>query len=573
MMNKTVIKYFVRIFPLFILIALTGCKEEIDLESFTPENPAMTITSGEIEVSNAEESFEIDIESNLPWRAEADVNWINLETKSALGSDKLVFTVTRNTTLEERQGTIRVWITKEYDKEIVVTQAPGEPTDITVHWYVKEGATGDGSSWDNATSLSNALQQIENDGDMIHIAEGTYAPVNTIRNGEESDPGDITFEIFRNITLIGGYSANPVEGEEPDPSTHETILSGSIESGSSAYHVVTVTALKSELNKVVLKGLTITGGLASADAGSVAIDGVAYPRDHGGGLIVGDSNVDLIDCKVSENSSGRHAAGMYVFASARIYMERCEVNSNVGVNSNSNAGGMFLDNATAVIHDTQFAFNNAGGVCAGIMTLNSAEIELYNSIVANNTSRTHGCGFYNRTNSKALLVNCVISGNTNNTGNGGGFAAHNGTTTDIISSTIVGNSAKAGGGMYIYAGNTVNLHNSIIAGNSPEAEQTVVAGTLTPKSSVMGTEILDGDQNPVSGVTFNAAEMLEDKGNFVIVPVGEDNPATIYGMSSLELTVLGNSVSPPVEEEIITFDLLGNSRENKNTMGAFLNVE
>ncbi|WP_372934663.1 BACON domain-containing protein [Mariniphaga sediminis] len=571
-MTKTNIKYLYRIFPLFLLIAFAGCKEEIDLESFTPDEPTMTITSGEIEVSNEEESFEIDIESNLPWRAEADVNWISLETKSALGDARLVFAVARNTTLEERQGTIRVWITKEYDKEIVVTQAPGEPTDVTVHWYVKEGATGDGSSWENATSLSNALQKVENDGDVIHIAEGTYAPVNTIRNGEESDPGDVTFEISRNITLIGGYSSNPAEGEEPDAATYKSVLSGSLESGGFAYHVVTVTALKSELNKVVLKGLTITEGLASPDASDVSVDGTTFPRNHGGGIIIGGANVDLMDCKISENSSGRHAAGMYVFASASVYMEGCEVSSNIGINSNSNAGGMFLDNATAVIHNTRFTFNNAGGVCAGIMTLNSANITLYNSIIANNTSRTHGCGFYNRTNSKALLVNCLIADNTNNTGNGGGFAAHNGTTTDIISSTIVGNSANAGGGMYIYSGNTVNLYNSIVAQNSPAEEQIVLAGTLMQKKSIIGTAVFDGDQNQIPDVVFNADAMLEDKGNFVIVPVGEGNPATIYGMSSPELGILGNSVSPQVEDEIITFDLLGNSRENKNTMGAFIHT-
>ena len=572
-MNRTFFRTLRIIMPVILLATFIGCKEEIDLQSFTPLDPSITITSDEILVSNQDEVFEIDIESNLPWRAETKQNWINIQTNSAPGSDKLVFSVTRNTTLSERQGSIRVWITKEYDKQIIITQQPGEPVDVTVKWYVKVDGTGDGSSWENATTLSVALQSVENDGDVIHIAEGTYAPAAIIRNGQASDSRDMTFEIARNITLIGGYSANPAEGEEPDPASNETVLTGDLGGGNSAYHVVTVTALRSELNNVVMKGLTVTAGFASTDASNVGVDGVSFPRDHGAGMIIGASDVELFDVNIVENRSGRHAAGMYAFASASVYMERCKINSNIAVNSNSNAAGLFLDNASAVIHDSEIAFNNAGGVGGGIMTLNAANIELYNSVISGNTSRTHGCGFYNRTNSKALLVNCVVSDNVNNTGNGGGIAAHTGTTTDIISSTIVGNKANAGAGIYIYAGNTVNLHNSIVALNEPAGDEIVMAGTLVRKNSIVGSAVYNDIEEQIGGVTFAAGEMLEKGDNFMIVPVGNDNPAIEYGMSVIQLTVLGNSLNPQVEEHIITNDRLGNSRADHTIMGAYVTGE
>ncbi|HZH72781.1 MAG TPA: BACON domain-containing carbohydrate-binding protein [Mariniphaga sp.] len=572
-MNKTYYKFLRNIFPVLLLLALVGCKEEIDLQSFVPQDPEMTLTSNQIQVSNQEEVFEIDIESNLPWRAETKENWINIQTNSALGSGKLVFSVLRNTTLEERQGRIRIWITDEYEKEITVVQQPGEPTDVTVHWYVKADGTGDGSSWENAASLSAALLNIENDGDVIHIAEGVYAPESIIRNGQEADSRDKTFEIARNITLIGGYSSNPVEGEEPDATAHETILSGNLGDGNTAFHVVSVTAIRSELNKVVLKGLTVSGGFASADASNVNVDGVAFPRDHGGGIIIGAADVELFDVNVIENNSGRHAGGMYVFGSASVYMERCKVNSNVGVNSNSNAAGFYLDNATATLYDSEISYNSAGGVAGGIMTLNSANIALYNSVISGNTSRTHGCGFYNRTNSKALLVNCVVSDNKNNTGNGGGIAAHNATTTDIVSSTIVGNTAVSGPAIYVNAGNTVNLYNSIVALNEPAANQIVSSGTVVNKNTIVGEAVYNADEVQVGDATFVAEEMLELQENYVVLPIGDNNPAAQYGMSALELTVLGNNLNPQVEENVITFDKRGNSRNGLTTMGAYIQGE
>ena len=572
-MNRTLYKFLRNAFPVLILLAFMGCKEEIDLQSFVPQDQEMTLTSNEIQVSNQEEVFEIEIESNLPWRAETKENWITIQTNNALENGKLVFSVLRNTTLNERQGTIRIWITKDYEKEITVIQQPGEPTDFTVHWYVKADGTGDGSSWENATSLSTALRNVENDGDVIHVAEGVYAPESIIRNGQEADSRDKTFEIARNITLIGGYSSNPVEGEEPDATAHQTILSGNLGDGNTAYHVVAITALRSELNKVVLKGLTISGGSASADASNVNVDGVAIPRDHGGGVIIGASDVELFDVYVIDNNSVRLAAGMYIFASASVYMERCKVNSNVGINSTSNAAGLFLDNATAVIYDSEIAYNSAGGVAGGIMTLNSANIELYNSVISGNTSRTHGCGFYNRTNSKALLVNCVVSDNKNNTGNGGGIAAHNATITNIISSTIVGNTAVSGPAIYVNAGNTVNLYNTIVALNEPAANQIVSVGTVVNKNTIIGDAVYNADEVLVGDATFVASEMLELRDNYVVLPIGANNPATQYGMSSLELTVLGNNVNPQVGEEIITTDKLGNSRVGFTTMGAYMQGE
>jgi hypothetical protein len=556
-------------------VALTGCKADMDDGSFVPKDPVMTVDADVINVSNQGGDYEVDLSSNLPWRAKTSANWLSLTSQQGMGDGVISFTVARNTTPNERSTVITAWITDDYEKVIQVVQEAGEEVDQNNEFFVKEGATGDGSSWANATSLDDALQRVEFHGDIIHIAAGTYAPTRTITGGNESDPRDNTFEINMNITLIGGYPANPTEGDETDPWVNESILSGQLDAGGFAIHVVTVATPRVEDQKVVFDGIHIKDGYADAAASNVNINGINYPRDHGGGIIIADAHVEMYNCNIAENSSGRHAAGMYVFSNSYLVMEDSYVQSNIGVNTNSNAAGLFLDGSTGVINNTYFLYNNAGGVTAGIMTLNASKIYLTNSLIAYNTSRTHGTGFYQRNNSTGYMINTLVYGNSN-TGNGPGITAHDNASLTIINSSIVNNTTSgSGAGLYANAGTTFTVINSIVSGNtfSPASGDTDGPGVITFRHAVRGSDVYDDEESVIQGLVFNPETMLDYARDFVLYPVGANNPAITHGMTTQQLVLLGNTLNPAVGEEVITLDFLGESRAGATTMGAFVSVE
>src|SRR5690606_27126215 len=159
----------------------------------------------------------------------------------------------------------------------------------------------------------------------------------TITGGDSSDPGDITFEINKNITLIGGYPANAAgKAAAADPAVHKTILSGKLASGES-YHVVTVSAPKVVDQKVVLDGRVITGGNASTAGTSASIDGTAFRRDYGGGMTIGGALVEINNCEIIENRSEKFVAGLFIFGDASVTIKNSKINKNI---SKSNGAGI-----------------------------------------------------------------------------------------------------------------------------------------------------------------------------------------------------------------------------------------
>ncbi|MCK5175563.1 MAG: hypothetical protein KAR47_19365, partial [Planctomycetes bacterium] len=90
--------------------------------------------------------------------------------------------------------------------------------------YVKQDATGNGTTWTNAYgNLQNALDTaISND--EIWVAAGTYKPD---PNGL-ADPREATFQMINGVGIYGGFPAGGGNWEDRDPNTYETILSGDL---------------------------------------------------------------------------------------------------------------------------------------------------------------------------------------------------------------------------------------------------------------------------------------------------------------------------------------------------------
>ncbi len=461
-----------------------------------------------------------------------------------------------------------------------------------VNYYVKPAGSGNGSSWNNATTLSNALS-VSASGDIIHLAAGEYIPSVKLTSG--SDDLDMTFEIKNNISLIGGYPANPIVGDSPN-AANQTLINGKIADGYNAYHAVVITAPVEAGKLVTLSNISITGGKSAASGTALTINTLTYPRTYGSGLIVGASNVQMNYCRIYENQ-GYQIPGAYIFGSANVIFNSCLIDNNSGT---GNGGGIWNDASIVTVNNCIISRNQITGVGAGIYAVNSTKVSktyMYNSSIINNIA-SNKTAYYGRENSEGVMVNCTVAGNTTTAttaaNTGAGICLYTGTTgvatkavkLDIINSTITNNSSVAtgdlGGGIRVndqYC--TLNIYNSIVSGNTVGATGSKVVGdiallnsaTYTKKNTVMSDKIYDAFGTEISGQTFDFTTMLgelADNGGSskTCQLLGASNPAKALGMNSSALISLGANQTPVIPESIIAYDQLGNSRTG-NVIGAW----
>lgn len=576
---KTFNKYiYLMFFAVTFLFA--ACSEDTSDTYFTPVEPDISMDQKNLTIPKEGGEYTINVKSNLPWRASVKDSWVTLDTENGMSDGSFKITVGINRSLEPRETELYLWITDDDKKVLKVYQEPSEASELIMHYYVKESGevNADGLSWATATTLEMALDKAVR-GDFIYVAAGTYTPTRAITNGSTDNASDKTFEIHSNINIIGGYPADATEGAEADPTKNTTILSGKLESGN-AYHVVTITASVEKDQKVTLKGLTITEGEAAASGAAVNVNGNSYNRTYAGGMIIGGSVVDIIDCNITDNASAGAAAGMYVFNGATVWMKNSIVQGNKGLNDGKNGGGIYNDASTMYIIESQILNNAINGVGCGIYSFNSTKptyTYIYNSLIAGNTTGSNmtrkGAGFYGREHSVTIMVNTTIHSNRGGVGAGIGMHGADGKASklDVINCTISGNEAfTSDAGFQGQTHSTINFHNSIISGNIGGDGS---GGAITYTNSVFGTSVYGMDGTTVAGLSFDYATMLDkllDNGGATntCLLLGDNNPAKENGMTVDALENLGKNMSPVIESDIITKDQIGLSRAGKKYMGA-----
>ncbi|MDO9634282.1 MAG: phosphodiester glycosidase family protein [Paludibacter sp.] len=428
-------------------------------------------------------------------------------------------------------------------------------------YYVKTNGIpeADGLSWSAATSFNNALSLIQS-GDVIHLAAGTYTPVNNVTGGSLDE--DKTFEIKHNVSIIGGYPVDPKLGDVADKD-NKTILSGVI-AGTKVFHVITISAPVEKDKKVQFSNLTVTGGNAGANgSGSVVINGLSYPRFNGGAMIVGKSTVVLNCCDIIENQSLYHTPGVYVFFGANVTFHHCTIANNTGV---VNGGGLWNDASTVSLFNCNISNNETGGVGAGIYAFNStyaSKTYMYNTTINHNTAG-HKAGYYGREKSVGVMINCTVYGNktTRETNGGGGISLYtnnmqnNPARLDIISSTVTRNAGvlNDGGGIRLddrYC--RLNIYNSVISGNENQDIALFNQANYSVFNSVITDKVYDKAGKEISGEVFVPETMIEtlaDNGGYnkTCRLLGTNNPAYHHGMSSDELIGVTNTLSPPIPQ-------------------------
>lgn len=470
-----------------------------------------------ISVSKLGGDYEAVIKANQPWLVESTASWI-VVTSDRVGkgdgsAETVTFSVGKNPGLEPREGKIRMWITNEDEAYITIKQEPLLLEDLGNDYYVTVNGTGDGSSWANATSLSNALA-VAVDADNIHVAAGTYIPTDPLPGGATG--GDETFFIKANIDLIGGYPANPKDGDTPDPEKNPTILSGN----ETYHHCMVIGAPVSDLFSVRVNGITFTKGCGFSKATSININGGLVYRSYGAGMVITGGRNVIENCTVIDNTSEASNAGVFLTGAAQTTFRNCTITDNKGAKGNGK-GVWNGPGCVTYMYDCEISKHVSAGVGSGVynyeITAGSGTPSLYmvNCEVVGNSAGSYGGGIYGRT-SNTVLVNCTIHGNSAK--NGAGVMSYGaGNVMTLISCTVTGNTSTVGAaGVMATSSGKAYLNNSVVAGNLLNGADNDVDGAETPvKSAVGGGAGMFGTYNNgvyplVSGAGLNGGMTVDE---------------------------------------------------------------
>lgn len=319
-------------------------------------------------------------------------------------------------------------------------------------YYVKTAATGtaSGDSWDNATTLSDALTKAQAK-DQIWLKAGTY-------------PGGITLQ--SGIRLYGGFAGTEssideraIDSDKAYRMTHQTILSGDVykddevdgvnlifpanhSRDDNATHVLTINldpieqSGNNNTEPTIVDGITFKGGhadQANERGGGIYVTGsnngggvyiirrcffIENYAMQGGALYVAsnvsntNNNECLIDrCGFFNNAAGQR--GTAVNEGGAIYLAGAGTVVNCAVFNNEN-GGIYLANNEAKIINSTVTRNTASGI-------DGTGHEVRNTVIWGNSTLSSD-------NARPNFQNCAYpeaNAENTNTGNNVYLAAKN----------------------------------------------------------------------------------------------------------------------------------------------------
>lgn len=313
--------------------------------------------------------------------------------------------------------------------------------------YVKEGGTGDGLSWENASgNIQNMIDELANNANgqagEVWVAAGTYTPQSQLISGTAYSA---SFRMRDGISVYGGFAGGETskleraKGTMPWDFTYPTVLKAAYYNGdltwtnnkwtltSDSRHVVWFAPMPGEsafTNVTTLDGVTIQGGYAQ---GGTGLDD--FKTDRGGGVYMDGSNAYLSNCIVKENYATGNGGG--------VYLKNGRVMTSFIYNNNADAdgGAVYVENR-GLVHRSMLANNSA---------LNGAGVYLHN---VTETSEDHP--------EYLILSTCVVSNNTVR-GNGavycdkGGVLMQNTITNNncVTATDATDPNASQTGGIYI----------------------------------------------------------------------------------------------------------------------------
>lgn len=282
--------------------------------------------------------------------------------------------------------------------------------------YVAPDGEGNGSSWDEATSLLHYATFRSTQGVRIWVKKGTYT-------GDDTDSIS-AFQICAGNMVYGGFNGD--ETPDFDLSLRDFAKNTTILDGQNIKRVLNQADTFTAGTAAIWDGFTIQNGAMGSGAG-------AYLSNY----------MTLSNCEIRNNNANIYGGGIYV----------------------NSAGGTvhtFISNCKITGNTTSMG----AGVCDRLGATYT------NCIIANNTSSTKGGGIYIYSNAEPVLKGCLIS---NNTANDGAAMYARGKFTATNCTIVMNEAIDANGG--IFNENRHNRYtNCIIWGNVAKGQPNQVSG-------------------------------------------------------------------------------------------------
>lgn len=286
--------------------------------------------------------------------------------------------------------------------------------------YVAADGTGDGSSWENATSKLEYATAIASDGNtQVWVKSGTYY-------GDASDEnGAICF--YAKNRIYGGFSGN--EPADFDINQRDFEANPTILDGENQRRVLYQNDHFSTSTYSIIDGFTIQNGYSGS----------------GGGLLL-SSNSRFYNCIFINNSTNGQGGAVYTTSP--------------------------LNNNTLNIFENCLFENNSASMGGAIFDVNG--LTLSGCMFIENNATTKGGAYYVFTNKKPKLVNCVFAKNSA----ADGAAVYNRGQMTMTNCSIVRNEAQNSiGGLY-NENKYSKFYNSVFWNNTANGEANQLEGEV-----------------------------------------------------------------------------------------------
>ena len=300
--------------------------------------------------------------------------------------------------------------------------------------YVKQGDTGDGTSWENASGdLQRMIDELADNNPQglpgeVWVAAGTYEPQSQLIQGSSYSA---SFRMRDGISVYGGFVGTETsktgreQGGMPWEFTNQTILQAAYyvrnESNpsftgnkwtltSDSRHVVWFAPMPDEegtfTQPTYLDGVTIMGGYAQ---GGTGVDD--FKTDRGAGVYMDGRNTYLTNSIVKENYATGNGGG--------VYLKDGRVQSTLIYNNNAdqNGGAVYVDDQ-GLVHRSMLT-NNSARNGAGVYLDNQPATQgeqdhpeyliLSTCVVSNNTASGNGAVYCDE--GGVLLQNTITNNN------------------------------------------------------------------------------------------------------------------------------------------------------------------
>ena len=216
-------------------------------------------------------------------------------------------------------------------------------------------------------------------------------------------------------------------------------------------------------------GIFVRGVASPAISKCIITNNSTYGTEgRGGGLYGGDSSFPTIaSCEVSHNTGSAFGGGICLDENSTAVLRHSRIRRNETLMAGG--GGIHARNSQVALIGCEVT-NNSSGRAGGGITLEQSIVRIENVLVAENDAQLHGGGinFSTKHGTTTVLSNCVLLRNSAGTDGGGIYYAGPASFT-VTHCTIRENSVQDhGAAIYIADRIDTSLSNSVLWMNTPD---------------------------------------------------------------------------------------------------------